>query len=78
MCGGEVLGRTPSTSALTAAGLSQLFAIGTGVNHLLWILACQHHRPIGVRLLGFKSTMYLGKVAAALTRSMKEAKVKRR
>lgn len=71
-------GGKPSTSSLAAAALSQLLAIGTGVNHLMCILAHPDRRPIGVRLLGLKRAMHLGTVAAALTQEdgMKEAKRK--
>lgn len=62
-------GGEPSTSSLAAAAaLSQLLAIGTGVNHLMCILAHPDRRPIGVRLLGLKRAMHLGTVAAALIR----------
>lgn len=47
-------------------------AIGTGVTHLMCILAHPDHRPIGVRLLGLKRAMHLGTVAAALTRGRHE------
>lgn len=59
----------PPTSSLAAgASLSQLLAIGAGVNHLMCILAHPDRRPIGVGLLGLKRAMHLGTVAAALTR----------
>ncbi len=69
-------GCKPSTSSLAAAALSQLLAIGTGVNHLMCILAHPDRRPIGVRLLGLKGAMHLGTVAAALTRGRHEGGAK--
>lgn len=63
MCFGGV---EPSTSSLAAAALSQLLAIGTGVSHLMCILAHPDRRPVGVGLLGLKRAMHLGTVAAAL------------
>lgn len=57
----------PSSSSLAAAAFSQLLAIGTGVNHLMCILAHPDRRPIGVGLLGLKRAMHLGTVAAALS-----------
>lgn len=57
-----------SASSLAAvAGLSQLLAVGTGVTHLVCVLAHPDRRPIvRVRLLGLKRAMHLGTVAAAL------------
>lgn len=70
--GGRGGGAEPSTSSLAAAALSQLLAIGTGVNHLMCVLAHPDCRPIGVSLLGLKRAMHLGTVAAALTRGRHE------
>lgn len=65
----------PFTSSLAAAAaLSQLLAIGTGVSHLVCILAQPDHRPVGVRLLGFKRAMQFGTVAAALARRRHEGR----
>lgn len=58
-----------SASSLAAvAGLSQLvLAVGTGVTHLVRVLAHPDRRPVArVRLLGLKRAMHLGTVAAAL------------
>lgn len=57
-----------SASSLAAvAGLSQLLAVGTGVTHLVRVLAHPDRRPVvRVRLLGLKRAMHLGTVAAAL------------
>lgn len=72
-------GDDPSTSSLAAAaGVSQLLAIGTGVNHLMCILADPDRRPIGVRLLGLKRAMHLGTVAAARTSGRHEGGKKKK
>lgn len=65
--GRGVVGGKPATSLLAAVALRQLLAIGTGVNHLVCILAHPDRRAVGVRLLGFKRAMQLDTVAAALT-----------
>lgn len=61
------MGTEPSTSWLTTAGLSQLLAFGTDVNHLVGVPARPHGRPVGVGLLGLQRALRPGTEAAALT-----------
>lgn len=62
----------PSTPSLAAAvGLVQLLAVGTGVAHLVGVLAHPDGGSVGAGLLGFERAMHLGTVAAALSGGVK-------
>lgn len=57
----------PSTSSLAAGvGLILFLAVGTGITHLVVVLAPPDRRPVGAGLLGLERAMHLGAVAAAL------------
>lgn len=68
MCVRAGRSQASASSLAAAAGLSQLvLAVGTGVTHLVRVLAHPDRRPVvRVRLLGLKRAMHLGTVAAAL------------
>lgn len=54
-----------SLPSALAAGLSQLLAVRTGVNHLTGVGLRPHRRAAAVSLLRLKGAMHCGAVAAA-------------
>lgn len=63
---GARLGQPSTPSLATVVGLIQFLAVGTGVTHLVGVLARPDRRPVGAGLLGLERAMHLGTVAAAL------------